>query len=59
MNEISGERVEPAARVIEPPGLEPRSHSDSGSRRRRQPVRDESEAGESPETPVHQVDRLA
>jgi hypothetical protein len=59
MNEISVERVEPTARVIEPSGLEPRSQSDSGSRRRRRAVRDESEAGESPETPVHQVDRLA
>jgi hypothetical protein len=59
MNGIGSERVEPTTPVIEPQGPEPRSRPDSESRRRRPPARNESEIAENPETPVHQVDRLA
>jgi hypothetical protein len=59
MNGIGTERVEPATRVVEPPGLEPHGPSDSGSRRRRPKAPDEPEKAENPEIPPHQVDRLA
>jgi hypothetical protein len=55
MSEISGERIEPAARV-EPQG--PGGQSDSGSRRQRPPTKPEPEMAEDSEAPAHQVDRL-
>jgi hypothetical protein len=57
MSDISSERIEPTARVIEPQGSERRGQPDSGSRRRRPPASEEL-AEENPETPVHQVDRM-
>lgn len=59
MSEISGDHIEPAARVVEPQAPEARGQSDSGSRRRRPPAAVEPELAEESETPVHQVDRLA
>jgi hypothetical protein len=59
MSGMGGDRIEPAARVIEPQGPEPRGQSDSGSRRRRAPAAEEPEMAEDLETPAHQVDRLA
>jgi hypothetical protein len=59
MSEISGERIEPAARVVEPQGPEARGQSDSESRRRRPPARPEPELAEDLEIPAHQVDRQA
>ena len=59
MSEISGERIEPAARVVEPQGPEPRGQSDSESRHRRPPAAPEPELVDDSETPAHQVDRLA
>jgi hypothetical protein len=55
---MGSERIEPAARVIEPQGPESRGQPDSGSRRRRTPSPEEPEREENPEAPVHQVDRL-
>jgi hypothetical protein len=59
MSDLRSEGIEPTARVIEPQGSEPRGQPDTGSRRRRPPVRDESDLAENLETPAHQVDRLA
>jgi hypothetical protein len=59
MSDISSERMEPTARVNEPQGPEPRSQSDSRSRRRRPPLAEEPEIAEESVTPAHQVDRLA
>jgi hypothetical protein len=58
MSDMGSERIEPAARVIEPQGPESRGQPDSGSRRRRTPSPAEPEREENPEAPVHQVDRL-
>jgi len=58
MSDIGSERIEPAARVIEPQGPESRGQPDSGSRRRRTPSPAEPEWEENPEAPAHQVDRL-
>jgi hypothetical protein len=58
MSELSGERIEPAARVVEPQGPEPRGQSDSGSRRQRPPANPEPELAEDSEVPAHRVDRL-
>jgi hypothetical protein len=59
MSEISGERIEPAARVVEPQGPEPRGRNHSESRRRRPPTTAEPELVDDSDTPAHQVDRLA
>ena len=59
MGEISSERIEPTARVVEPQGPEPRGQNDSESRRRRAPATPEPELVEDSDTPAHQVDRLA
>lgn len=56
---MGSERIEPTPRVVEPQGPEPRGQPDSGARRRRPPTPEELEIAEHPETPVHQVDRLA
>jgi hypothetical protein len=58
MGDLSSDRIEPAPRVIEPQGPQPRGQPDSGSRRRPPPAPHEPEAEENPEAPVHQVDRL-
>jgi hypothetical protein len=63
MSDISSDRIEPAARVIEPqgpapPGPEARGRPDSGSRRRPAPPPEQPEIEDDPELPAHQVDRL-
>ena len=59
MTEMSTDRLEPASRVLEVRGQQPRRESGQGSKRHPPPSRSEREEEPAPEPKEHQIDSLA